>query len=147
MIEFIGPLYHWLQQFTIWYTVILRPDTPRELFSLSNKLNWIALNYQLFLASRIASVPTTAQKTHPLPNNGYVNPHRKHLLRHPFYCCVRVLRALPKNGSTLLLVVYLLRASLPSRSLATGLHVTVCLLAIFGNLRSQKTQISMKMLT
>jgi hypothetical protein len=36
--------------------------------------------------------------------------HRKHLLQHWFYCCVRVMRALPRNGSTLLLVAYLLRA-------------------------------------
>jgi hypothetical protein len=27
-------------------------------------------------------------------------PHRKPLLRHWFYCCVRVFRALPRNGST-----------------------------------------------
>jgi hypothetical protein len=30
--------------------------------------------------------------------------HRKHLLWHRFYCCVRVLLALPRNRSTLLLV-------------------------------------------
>jgi hypothetical protein len=45
-------------------------------------------------------------------------------------CCtpvllVRVLRALPSNGSTLLLVAYLLRACLPSRCLAMGICVTL----------------------
>jgi hypothetical protein len=52
-------------------------------------------------------------------------PHRKHRLRHRFYCCMRVLRALSRNGSTVLLVAYLLRAYLPSRSLTMGLHVTI----------------------
>jgi hypothetical protein len=52
-------------------------------------------------------------------------PHRKHLLRHRFYCCVFVLEALPRNGSTLLLVAYLLRVCLPSRSPTMGLHVTI----------------------
>jgi hypothetical protein len=51
-------------------------------------------------------------------------PHRKHLFRHWFYCWVHIFRALPRNGSTLLLVEYLLRSCLPKRSLATGLHVT-----------------------
>jgi hypothetical protein len=54
-------------------------------------------------------------------------PHRKHILRHRFYCCVHVLRALPRNGSTLLLVACLLRACLPRRSLAVGLHITMLL--------------------
>jgi hypothetical protein len=27
-------------------------------------------------------------------------PHRKHLLRHWFYCCVHVFRALPRSGTT-----------------------------------------------
>jgi hypothetical protein len=54
-------------------------------------------------------------------------PHRKHLLRHWFYCCVRVhvFRALPRNESSLLLVAYLLRACLPRRSLAMNLYVTL----------------------
>jgi hypothetical protein len=39
MIEFIWPLYSWLQQFTIWHTVIFfRLDTPRELFWLPTEL-------------------------------------------------------------------------------------------------------------
>jgi hypothetical protein len=38
---------------------------------------------------------------------------------------MRVLRVLPRNVSTLLLAGYLLRACLLSRSLATGLHVTI----------------------
>jgi hypothetical protein len=38
---------------------------------------------------------------------------------------VCVLLELPRNGFTLLLVAYLLRACLQSRSLATGLHVTI----------------------
>jgi hypothetical protein len=38
--------------------------------------------------------------------------HRKNILRHLFYCCVRILSPLPRNGSILLLVLYLLRASL-----------------------------------
>jgi hypothetical protein len=42
-----------------------------------------------------------------------------------FYRCVRVLRALPRNASTLLLVTYFLRAYLTSRSLTVGLHVTI----------------------
>lgn len=52
-------------------------------------------------------------------------PHTKHLLQHQFYCCVRVLRALSRNGTTLLLVAYLLQDCLPSRSIAKGLHVTI----------------------
>jgi hypothetical protein len=57
-------------------------------------------------------------------------PHRKHLLRHQLCCCVRVLRALPRDGSTVLLVEYLVRACLPRRSLAMSLHltVTICIL-------------------
>jgi hypothetical protein len=43
----------------------------------------------------------------------------------PVVLLVRLLRELPRNGSTLLLVAYLLRACLLSRFLAMGLHVTV----------------------
>jgi hypothetical protein len=50
--------------------------------------------------------------------------HRKHLLQHWFYCCVRVLRELPRNGSALL-VEYLLRACLPRRSRAVGLYIAI----------------------
>jgi hypothetical protein len=73
----------------------------------------------------IDSGRTTAQKTHFAWQWIYGNPNRKHLLRHRFYCCLRVLRTLPRNGSTLFLVPYSLRACLPSRSLAMGLYVTV----------------------
>jgi hypothetical protein len=74
------------------------------------------VNCQLLVAyCYIASGRTTAQQTHPLPNNGflillrirwnmlieslvsneYMRTHnRKHLLQHLFYCWVRVLRAL-----------------------------------------------------
>jgi hypothetical protein len=31
-------------------------------------------------------------------------PHRKHFFQYPFYCCVRVYRALPRNGFTLTIV-------------------------------------------
>jgi hypothetical protein len=92
------------------------------------------------LASRYtASGWTTAQQIHPLPSsgcplllrirwnmltesllgNGYMRTHIENT------SCVRVLRALPRNGSTLLLVVYLFWAWLLSRCLAMGLHVTV----------------------
>jgi hypothetical protein len=47
------------------------------------------------------------------------------LFQYRFYCCVRVLRVLLRNGSTLLLVTYLLLACLPCCFLAMGLHVTV----------------------
>jgi hypothetical protein len=61
-----------------------------------------------------------------VPSSGHgADPHRKHLLQHLFYSCVRLLWALPSNGSTLLSVAYLLRACLPSCSLAMGLHVTI----------------------
>jgi hypothetical protein len=40
--------------------------------------------------------------------------HRKHLLEHLFSCWLRVLQVLPNNGSTLLLVAYLLAELLPS---------------------------------
>jgi hypothetical protein len=76
---------------------------------------------QLLVSRYIDSVRTTRC----LAMDIFVNPHRKHLLRHWFYCCVRVLRPLPRNGSTLLLVAYLLRACLPRRSLAMGLYVTI----------------------
>jgi hypothetical protein len=104
-------------------------------------------NSNLLLPSRyIASGRTTAQKTSPLPSNGRplllrirwnvftqsllsnghaAGQHRKHLLQHLFYCCVRVSRALPSNAPTLLLVAYLLRACLPSRCLAMGICVTI----------------------
>jgi hypothetical protein len=52
-------------------------------------------------------------------------PHRKHFLRYRFYCCVCVLRTLPRNGSTLLLDEYLLRACLPTRSLAMSQYKTL----------------------
>jgi hypothetical protein len=99
-----------------------------------------------WVSGYIASGLTTAQKTRPLPSNGRplllcirgnvftesllsnghgADPHRKHLLQHLFYCCVSVLRTLLNNGSTLLLVVYLLRACLQSRCLAMGTCVTI----------------------
>jgi hypothetical protein len=53
---------------------------------------------QLLLSSRyIGSGRTTAMNIY--------EPQRKHILRHRFYCWVRVLRALPRNGSTVLLVI------------------------------------------
>jgi hypothetical protein len=65
----------------------------------------------------IASGRITTQKTHPLPSNGCLRTH----VETP----ALLLQALPRNGSTLLLVAYLLRACLSSRSLAMGLHVTI----------------------
>jgi hypothetical protein len=67
----------------------------------------------------------STENIHRLATYICANPHRKHLLQHRFYCCVRVLRVLPRNWSTLLLVAYLLWTSLPRRSLATDLHVTL----------------------
>jgi hypothetical protein len=59
-------------------------------------------------------------------NYFWVRPqHRKHLLQLRFCCCMRVLRAVPRNWSTLLLVAYFLRSWLPSLSRALCLHVTV----------------------
>jgi hypothetical protein len=52
-------------------------------------------------------------------------------LRHWFHCCVRVLRTLPRNGSTLLLVECLLRNCLQRRSLTVGLHVTIYFIIIY----------------
>jgi hypothetical protein len=47
--------------------IFFRPDTPRELFSFPTELS-----ISVLLASRyIASGRNTAQKTRPLPNNGY----------------------------------------------------------------------------
>jgi hypothetical protein len=67
MIEFIGSLCNWLQQFTNhWDTVIFRLDT--RLTS-----NWAV---SLLLASHyMDSGRTTAQKTHPSPSNGYMRTH------------------------------------------------------------------------
>jgi hypothetical protein len=36
-------------------------------------------------------------------------PHRKRLLRHRLYCCVRIFRALPRSGSTYHSILYLRR--------------------------------------
>jgi hypothetical protein len=74
-----------------------------------------------------ASCRMTAQKRNLLPSNGYMHTHIENLShKHWFCCCVHVLWALPRNGSTLLLVAYLLRVCLPSHSLAMGrLHVTL----------------------
>jgi hypothetical protein len=44
---------------------------------------------------------------------------------------MRLLRSLPRNGCTVLLVAYLLRACLPSPYLATGRHITIYLADIF----------------
>jgi hypothetical protein len=95
----------------------------------------------------IVSGWTTAEITHPLPSNGRplllftrsnlftesllsngygADPHTKHYLQHLFCCCVTILRPLRSNGSTLLLVSYLLRACLPSPWLAIGTCVTTC---------------------
>jgi hypothetical protein len=64
--------------------------------------------------------------TESLLSNGHsADPHRKHLLQHLLYCCVRVLRALPSNISTLLLVAYLSQAGLPSCCLAMGICFTI----------------------
>jgi hypothetical protein len=59
-----------------------------------------------------------------LSNEHRGGPHRKHLLQHLFYC-VRELRALLSNRSTLLLVTYLLRARSPNRCLAMGICITI----------------------
>jgi hypothetical protein len=48
MIEFIGPLYNWLQnsQITTWYTVIsFRLDTPREVVWYSTELSIASESY------------------------------------------------------------------------------------------------------
>jgi hypothetical protein len=53
--------------------------------------------------------------TESLLSNGHTaDPYRKRLLQQLFCCCVRVLRALPSNGSAPLLVAYLLPACLQS---------------------------------
>jgi hypothetical protein len=36
----------------------------------------------------------------PLPSNGHGADNRKHFVQYLFCCCVRVLRALPRNVST-----------------------------------------------
>jgi hypothetical protein len=51
-------------------------------------------------------------------------------LRHHFYCCMHVLQALPRNGSVLLLVEYLLQVCLLRRSIAMDLHVTICFIVM-----------------
>jgi hypothetical protein len=132
MIEFIRPLHNWLQQFTNHYL------THRHLLPTGHSAGTILTSSWTL---GIVSSRTTAEKTNPLPSNGcptllrirrnvlstcLINPHRQHLLQHLFYCCVSVLQALPSNGSTLLLVEYLLRACLPSRCLAMGMCVTIC---------------------
>jgi hypothetical protein len=61
---------------------------------------------------------------------------------------MRVLRVFPINWSTLLLVAYLLRACLLSRSLAMALHVTISSNISFGlyftvwNIQSKKCHVS-----
>jgi hypothetical protein len=80
----------------------------------------------IIIGSRyIDSGRTTAQKHTRCPAMDICEQNKKHLLRHRFYCCVGVLWALPRNGSTLLLVEYLLRACLPSCSLGMDLYVTI----------------------
>jgi hypothetical protein len=86
--------------------------------------NWTELAITVgFSLYRLGSDHSTQNISCPAMNIS--DRHWKHLLQHRLYCCVRVLRALPRNGSTLLLVEYLLGACLPRRSLAMGLHVTI----------------------
>jgi hypothetical protein len=59
MIEFIGPLYNWLQQVTNHYPTLSSSD-----WTLHGNYSDFQLNCQLLLASRyIVSDQTTAQKT------------------------------------------------------------------------------------
>jgi hypothetical protein len=65
------------------------------------------LSCQLFcLLLYTVSGRTTAQKHISCQAIDICKPHRKHPLWHRFYCCVLVLRALTRSGSTLLLVGY-----------------------------------------
>jgi hypothetical protein len=69
VIEFIGPLWDWLQEFTNQY-----------LSSSDWTLHWnysdFQLNCQLLLASRyITSGRITAQKAHALLSTGYIRTH------------------------------------------------------------------------
>jgi hypothetical protein len=109
-----------------------------------------------WVSGYVVSGRTKAQKTCPLPRNGRplllhipwnmftkslfsnghgADPHKKYLLQHLFYGCLRVLRALPSNGSTLLLVAYLLPACLLSRCLTMGIciKILVCLMTVAYN--------------
>lgn len=82
--------------------------------------------------------------TAPLHSSGHgADPHKKRFLQHLFHCCVRLLRALPSNGSTLLSFEYLLRASLPSRSLAMGHNVTICSSVYFCNVSGEQSMVVM----
>jgi hypothetical protein len=78
MIEFIGPLYSWLQQCTNHYLThchFLPTGHSTEIILTSN---WTELNWHILLASPyIVLGRTTAQKTHPLPSSGYMRTHIK----------------------------------------------------------------------
>jgi hypothetical protein len=124
MIEFIGPLYNWLQQFTSHYLThchLLPTDTTAKtiLTSKWTELNWTELNYSVVLLctpsivtlilfcsalltwSRGGSVENTACSsvvfTAPLHNNG----------SYPIVACVFVAAGM----------------CLPSRCLTMGVHV------------------------
>jgi hypothetical protein len=72
--------------------------------------------FRLLLLLAFASGRTTAQKTHPLPSNGYIRTHIENTSFDLFHCCVRVLRA-----------------CVPTRFLAMCLHVTILKMSIFNN--------------
>jgi hypothetical protein len=155
MIEFIAPLYNWLQQFKKQYLTHCHllptghnccrslPSLPAQSLSGSGPMNLATLFYclrfeaSLFITCYELSIivlfplyslgSATAQKTHPLPSSRYMRTTYKT----SFATRVLLLRAcietLPRHWSPLLLVAYLLRACLPLRSLAMGLHDTICI--------------------
>jgi hypothetical protein len=120
------------------------PTTRRVTVEVFDPASTRVSQWQLLLASSyIASDRTTAQKTHPFPSNGHMRTTYITMLQR-FYCCVCVLWALSRNGYILLLVAYLLRASVPRRSLAMGVTCHDILNAQNGTVIPTNTSIGVK---
>jgi hypothetical protein len=110
MIELIGPLYNWLQQFTNhWYAAIFfRLDTPLELFWLPTELNWTELLRCTSVLLPVPSYNSSVRTRRETPSSVVKN------------VCLLV-RYLATD------VLLLLRMCLPGRCLAMGMCATICM--------------------
>jgi hypothetical protein len=88
MIEFIEPLYNWLQQFTIHYLTHCHHLLTVHSTGTILTSNWTELNYSIVLLCTpsililidyvlyyLYSLEKDPQETHLLPSNGYMRTH------------------------------------------------------------------------
>jgi hypothetical protein len=104
----------------------IMPSLHRLTFNWQLKYDWLPAELSIIFGFSVYSFGSDHSTGNTSDDQQwiYANHIENTLSRHRLYC-VRLLKVLPRNGPTLFLVEYLLRACLPSRSLAIGLHVTM----------------------